>query len=139
MNLGCDKLNTVKNLKYKDLEKNDIELSKLEPSYSKMFRVNLPSTEKSYRNGNGEGVWCYGNEETYNALVENNVSEGIYYVKIQNDSVYFPELVCDTCIPVEARGEKRPVCPFDFIKDYEQLDEDALRDLFLKLLPESFK
>lgn len=80
-----------------------------------MFKVNLPSTYENYINGNGEGVWACGDEKTKLAY-DNDVSGGIYFVMILNDSGYYPDLTNKTIIPVEMRGEKRPTAIFDELK-----------------------
>jgi len=83
----------------------------IETDMEKMFKVNLPDSLNSYVNGNGEGVWACGDKDTLNAC-QNDEESGIYFVKILNDSTYYPPLNCYTLIPVEMRGEKRPTAIF---------------------------
>lgn len=82
------------------------------PSDEYFFKVNLPSSKENYVSGNGEGVWACTDLISYKKYQEDK-NEGIIYVKILNDSVYYNGLNCEDLIPVELRGEKRPVAIYE--------------------------
>lgn len=81
------------------------------------IKINLPANEEAYQSGNGEGVWVLVEEDAKKAY-DNDESGSIYSGILDNDSVYFPELKHGATIPVEMRGEKRPVTPFEWLKQY---------------------
>ena len=74
-----------------------------------LFKINLSDNNEDYLNGNGEGVWAIGNRDTMKAHKDNELGNNIYFVRILNDSVYYPGLMCDTVVPIKFRGDKRPV------------------------------
>lgn len=46
-------------------------------------------------------------------------TEKAYTAILDNDSVYYPELVHGTEMPIEMRGENRPVVPYSWlVKNY---------------------
>lgn len=80
------------------------------------IKVNLPASQEAYNRGNGEGVWCLVTEDVKKAYDEDE--EGTSYTAIlDNDSVYYPELVHGTEMPIEMRGEYRPVVPYNWLID----------------------
>lgn len=88
----------------------------------KLFKVNLPQTFDDYLSGNGEGMWACCSEKDQ-AKIDEDVAEGIIFVKLLNDSIYYPELEYGTIIPVELRGECRPVAIWDELDAKYSLDE----------------
>jgi hypothetical protein len=77
-----------------------------------MFKVNLPSTEADVENGNGEGVWACTDEQS-RLKWESETCNEIIFVRILNDSIYYPTLKCDTIIPVRLCQDMRPVALLD--------------------------
>lgn len=94
-------------VKIKDFEK---------PCEDFYFKINLPDSESSYEDGNGEGVWCYTDAESYKKW-EDDCYHIKIFVRILNDSFYYTGLNYGTLIPVELRGEKRPVALYDELID----------------------
>lgn len=89
----------------------------------KMFKVNLPATKDEYETGNGEGVWaCATASDT--EKVFSDCEYEIIFVKILNDSLYYPGLKCYDIIPVELRGECRPVAMFNELQYHYNKDGD---------------
>lgn len=84
------------------------------------LKANLPLTEKAYRDGTGEGVWFIVNDKT-KADHDAGVSGARYYGILINHSVYYPELGRGELLPLEMRGDKRPVVPYDALQNRNKL------------------
>lgn len=83
-----------------------------------IIKVNLPSSEEAYESGNGEGCWCIADSKVSEAY-NNDEEKGTYEVILDNDSVYYPGLMAGKKIPIEMRGEQRPVVPISWlVKNY---------------------
>ena len=82
------------------------------PASDYYFKVNLPDTLDSYKSGNGEGVWAYTDFESYEKW-KNDEKDSIIYVRILNDSIYYNGLEYGDLVPVELRGEYRPVAMYE--------------------------
>ena len=78
------------------------------------IKVNLPSNEKNYLSGNGEGCWVLVNEDAFKAY-ENDENDTTYNGILDNDSIYYPGLLAGTEIPIETRGKCRPVVPYSWL------------------------
>lgn len=87
-----------------------------EPCREFFFKVNLPDTEVSYINGNGEGVWCYTDATSYRKW-QDDYDHLIIFVKILNDSFYYTGLNYGTLVAVELRGKRRPVALYHELED----------------------
>ena len=80
------------------------------------IKVNLPSSEKAFEAGNGEGVWVIVSDEVKAAHDSDEtglICEGI----LDNDSIYYPDLLHGETIPFELRGDCRPVTPFTWLHE----------------------
>lgn len=73
-----------------------------------LIRVNIPNSELSFYEGHGDPVWCLASEKTMGKW-RSDTSEGIFFVKTQTSSTYYPDLRPGTVIPIELRKDKRPV------------------------------
>jgi len=94
------------------------------PNSECFFKVNLPNTVANYEAGSGEGVWAYTDEESYKKWLKDE-KDSIVYVKILNNSMYYKGLEYGDLIPVELRGEYRPVAIYDeLIAKYSLVDND---------------
>lgn len=80
----------------------------------KYIKINLPLTEETHRSGNGEGVWVIVDSDTLRDYDRGRIG-GHYSGILDNDSIYYPGLVCGAIIPFEMRGGCRPVADFDFL------------------------
>lgn len=100
----------------------------------KCIQVNLPSTAEDFENGNGEGMFACATEETYQEWDSNG--EGIHFVKLLNDSVYYPGLSWGTIIPVELRGKDRPVA---LLEELQHHYGDSKRDEVIQFLPKNLE
>lgn len=78
------------------------------------IKVNLPASQEAYNRGNGEGVWALVTQETKKAYDSDETGKA-YTAILDNDSVYYPELVHGTEMPIEMRGENRPVVPYSWL------------------------
>lgn len=98
------------------------------------FKVNLPSCAEDYLNGNGEGVWCCIHPD----LSEDDISNSdgvIFFVKILNDSLYYKDLNFGALIPVESRGNNRPVALLDeLVAKYGKGDKEKAIKKYLEML-----
>jgi len=81
------------------------------------FLINLPSEEEDFIGGNGESIWACGTTETLEAY-KNMDFEGVVYVKLMNNSMYYPNLKYKTVIPVKVEKNKRPVAYLDELNYY---------------------
>lgn len=81
------------------------------------IKVNLPKSEQGYIDGNGEGCFVLVDAEVKQAYDTDEA--GTEYTGIlDNDSCYYPGLEHGEIIPFEMRGEKRPVCPFNWLVEH---------------------
>ena len=79
------------------------------------IKINVPETEEDYLRGNGEGMWALVDEETKKAHDDDNVTGGGYQAELDNDSFYWPGLEHGQIVPIEMRGDKRPVVPYNWV------------------------
>lgn len=75
------------------------------------IKVNLPSSERDYIDGCGEGCFVLVEADAKKAY-DTDESGTEYTGILDNDSLYYPGLMHGVVIPFEMRGEKRPVCPY---------------------------
>ena len=80
------------------------------------IKANLPANQTSYEEGSGEGVFILVTPEV-KAAYDNNETGGNYEGILDNDSMYYPELKHGARIPLEMRGNNRPVCPLNWLLD----------------------
>lgn len=85
--------------------------------YTEYIKANLPQTLDAYEQGTGEGVWILVTPETKEAH-DRDEAGGIYDGILDNDSLYYPGLNHGTRLPVEMRGDLRPVVPFSWLENY---------------------
>ncbi len=78
------------------------------------IKVNFPSSEKSYADGSGEGMWVVVDEATFKDH-ESCKRGRFYHGVLANDSIYYEGLSCGMTVPFELRGESRPVVPYSFL------------------------
>lgn len=92
------------------------------------IKANLTYSEESYQSGNGEGVWVIVDEETKEAC-DNDVTgagrdcnlndDGTIFIPyeciLDNDSVYYDGLEHGERLPLEMRGDVRPVVPYAYL------------------------
>lgn len=93
------------------------------------IQVNLPPTEQDYLSGSGEGCWFIVDDETKAAYDRNEQSTGkLYEGTLDNDSIYYPTLNHGERLPIEMRGDKRPVVPYSYLlQHYGKPDESSYR------------
>lgn len=80
------------------------------------IKANLPANQSDYATGNGEGCFFLVDDEAkkaYDTDEEGTVYEGI----LDNDSAYYPSLYHGMRMPLEMRGEFRPVVPLSFLQE----------------------
>ena len=78
------------------------------------IKVNLPVSYQDYLDGNGEGVWMQVGPEAKKAY-DTDESGTLYTGYLDNDCLYYPELKPGDLLPIEMRGENRPVVPYAFL------------------------
>ena len=81
------------------------------------IKANLPANEESYKTGNGEGVFVLVDDQTKKAYDDDKTGSG-YSGILDNDSLYFKGLKHGEVIPLEMRGELRPVVPYTWLKEH---------------------
>lgn len=87
-----------------------------EKADKRLIKCNLPLTEEDYRLGNGDGVWVLVDSETKKAYDCDATGDG-YRGILDNDSFSYPGLCHGEEVPIEMRGENRPVIPFSFLEE----------------------
>jgi hypothetical protein len=100
------------------------------PEESKCFKVLLPVSEEDFNEGGGESVWACADEDAYQKYKE-DAESGIYFVRILNNSLYYPDLNCDSLIPVQLRGQNKPVA---LLRELNKLYGTAKRDQAIQML-----
>lgn len=78
------------------------------------IKINVPTTEEEYLSGNGEGMWALADEKTKRAYDEDAAS-GEYEVILDNNSFFWDGLEHGQLVPIEMRGEARPVVPYNWL------------------------
>lgn len=78
------------------------------------IKVNLPANEEAYINGNGEGVYVLVDPEVKKAY-DTDEAGTVYSGILDNDSIYYPGLKHGEQIPLEMRGQNRPVTPLNWL------------------------
>lgn len=91
--------------------------------YTKHIKANLPRNAEDYENGSGEGCFFLVSERTKEAH-DTNESGTVYEGLLDNDSIYYKDLLHGTLLPIEMRGERRPVVPLDYLQANYELAED---------------
>jgi len=87
------------------------------------IKVNLPATEEAYIHGYGEGVFMLASEEVKKAYDDDEAGT-LYKGILDNDSLYYKGLYAGEELPVEMRGEKRPVVPYSWLIDHYEVNPD---------------
>lgn len=88
-------------------------MRKMEPE--KEVKVNLPADRQGYERGNGEGCWAVIKGDAVMAYEGDEL--GNYTATLENDSVYYPGLGVGDVVPIEMRGEFRPVVPYEWLQE----------------------
>ena len=78
------------------------------------IKVNLPESEEDYLAGYGEGMWAKVDDKTLEAYNSDAVGEGFEAI-LDNDSFYWDGLEHGQIAPIEMRGDKRPVVPYNWL------------------------
>ena len=90
------------------------------------IKVNLPATEEAYINGYGEGVFMLVSEEVKKAYDDDEAGT-LYKGILDNDSFYYKGLYAGEELPVEMRGENRPVVPYSWLIDHYEVNQDFFK------------
>lgn len=85
--------------------------------YTEYIKVNLPNTQEESVSGNGEGCWFLVDQATKD-VHDTDVEGGIYEGKLDNDSIYYPNLKAGEILQFEMRGKKRPVALYDHLQAF---------------------
>ncbi len=92
-----------------------------------LIKANIPPSEEAYKNGYGEGCFFIVDEET-KAAYDQDATGGEYFGILDNDSLYFPGLKHGERLPLEMRGTKRPIVPFEALSKWKPKPvEEVLR------------
>lgn len=93
-----------------------------DPGNLEHIKANLPPSEGDYITGNGEGVFILVDAATKEAHDADATGAG-YTGILDNDSIYYKGLRHGEAVPLEMRGENRPVVPFEWLlKNYGPAD-----------------
>ena len=104
------------------------------PEYDARFKhhikANLPPTADAYPiNGAGEGVFVIVDDET-KAAYDRGESGGGYDCVLDNASTYWHGLFPGEIMPLELRGEFRPVVPYPWLVEHFTLERGFLKGLY---------
>ncbi len=90
------------------------------------IKVNLPATEQMYKEGWGEGCFFMVDDETKAAYDRDEQPTGKQYMgTLDNDSLYYPTLKHGERLPIEMRGDKRPVVPYSYLLQHYGKPEES--------------
>lgn len=78
------------------------------------IKANLTYNAASYQSGNGEGVWVIVDEDVFNQYQADATGAG-YTCELDNDACYYLGLYAGEQLPLELRGDKRPVVPYEYL------------------------
>ena len=87
-------------------------------NYTNSIKANLPEDPEGYERGNGEGCFFLVDDETKEAY--DTDASGTGYVGIlDNDSISYPNLKHGELLPLEMRGDRRPVVPLEALEAFK--------------------
>ena len=86
------------------------------------IKANLPESPAAYEQGTGEGCFFLVPPEAKKAY-DTNEEGTIYEGVLDNVSVYFPGILPGDLLPLEMRGDFRPVVPYDYLKELQTIRE----------------
>lgn len=89
------------------------------------IKANLTCSQEAYIHGAGEGCFFIVSEDV-KAAYDNDEAGTTYTGILDNDSCYFKGLYHGEELPLEMRGEKRPVVPYDYLIKHFELNTDFL-------------
>ena len=81
------------------------------------IKVNLPADQAQYEAGCGEGVFMFV-EAAAKRAYDTDETGTTYIGILDNDSINYPTLKHGAGLPIEMRGESRPVVPIDYLAEY---------------------
>lgn len=86
-----------------------------EPNF---IKANIPPTKEHYEAGAGEGCFFIVDDRTKTAY-DLNATGGGFFGILDNDSLYYPGLKHGERLPLEMRGDCRPVVPFEALSKWK--------------------
>jgi len=92
---------------YKNGKTTELPEIQLPKNPEKCFLIVLPDTKEEEETGNGEDIWACTTEENF--TIWQNDGEGVFFVKVMNNSYYYPGLKEGTVIPVQFLKLPKPV------------------------------
>ncbi len=96
-----------------------------EARFKHSVKVILPTSPQSYDDGIGEGIWAIVDDRAKTAYDLDATAAGFDCV-LDNASCYWIGLYPGEVMPLEMRGDKRPVVPFDWLSERFELNRDFL-------------
>ena len=97
-----------------------------EPNF---IKVNLPQDEEAYKDGRGEGCFFIVDDRTKEAH-DSDATEGEYFGILDNDSCYYPGLNHGERLPIEMRGDRRPVVPISALNEWVATHKEEMRKTY---------
>ena len=88
------------------------------------IKANLPGTSADYENGNGEGCFFIVDDAT-KAAHDRDATGGGFFGILDNDSYYYPGLKHGERLPLEMRGDRRPVVPLEALQRWSKPTEGS--------------
>ena len=91
-----------------------------------IIKANLPSSAAEYRVGAGEGCFFLVSDEVKKAY-DTDEKGTTYQGILDNDSYYFKGLLHGETLPLEMRGDKRPVVPYTWLIEHFQINREFFK------------
>ena len=117
--------------KRRKIKNNGLKGIKEMQEYKNYIKVNLPDTSEKETSGNGEGVFILVNDETKKDH-DNDKEGGLYFGILDNDSIYFSNILHGAIIPFTMKGNKRPVASYMYLTALNYLKfftEEEIKEL----------
>ena len=96
-----------------------------EPRFTHPIKIALPFAPELYEHGTGEGIWAIVDDRA-KAAYDENATGGGYDCVLDNASCYWIGLYPGEVMPLEMRGETRPVVPFEWLAERFELNQEML-------------
>lgn len=87
------------------------------------IKANLPGSPEAYEQGTGEGCYFLVTDDV-KAAYDRDEAGTAYTGILDNDSIYYPGLTHGTELPIEMRGDRRPVVPYEYLSTRYNLNKD---------------
>ena len=89
------------------------------------IKANIPHSREEYEIGAGEGCFFLVSEDV-KAAYDKDEAGTVYTGILDNDSIYYPGLNHGAELPLEMRGNMRPVVPIEALAQWEAKPKEKI-------------